>query len=72
MGCRLTRGKKPELVIELGSINGNGLGVRRLASGWRRSEQIELRLYGRERGLQMIRKIFDSGADPLKLITKAV
>jgi hypothetical protein len=37
-----------------------------------RPEQIELRLCGCERGLQMIREIFDPGTDPLKLIAKVV
>jgi len=72
MDCRLTRRKQPELVIELGSIKGNGLGFRRLARGWRLPEQIELCLYGGQWGLQTIREIFDPGADPLKLFTKAV
>jgi hypothetical protein len=66
MDCRLTR----RLVIELGSIKGNGLGLRRLASGWRLPEQIKLRLHRVERGLQTIREIFDCGAGSLKLIKK--
>ena len=59
MDRRLTRRKQPELVIELGSIKGNGLCLRRLASGWRLPEQIELRLYGGKWGLQTIGEIFD-------------
>ena len=72
MGGSLSRGKQPEPVIELGSIKGDGLGLRRLASGWRRPKQVKLRLCGGERGLQTIREIFDLGADPLKLIAKVV
>ena len=72
MYCSLTRGKQPELVIEFGPIKGDGIAFRRLASGGRRPQQIELGLCGGERGLQMIREVFDLGADPLKLIAKAV
>jgi hypothetical protein len=45
---------------------------RSVTSVWRRPEQINLRFHRGERGLQTVREIFDSGADPLKLITKPV
>src|SRR6478736_6079714 len=53
MDCRLTRRKQPELVIELGSIKGNGLGFRRLARGWRLPEPIKLVLPAGDRRLDV-------------------
>jgi hypothetical protein len=72
VGGDLPGGKQAQVIAEFGAIAGHLLRLRRLAANRSRSQQLQLRLGGGQRGCHMARDGLDAGSHLLQRIAQRV